>query len=90
MGAVHFGIGPVGAYIAGLDPERRDRLREALSRGAAGRAVRAHGAGLDGPRPRLGMELDDFAAERSSSPGVLLRLVPDAPRIWDLSAILPA
>jgi PPOX class probable F420-dependent enzyme len=31
-----------------------------------------------------------FAAERSSSPGVLLRLVPDAPRIWDLSAILPA
>jgi ubiquinone/menaquinone biosynthesis C-methylase UbiE len=24
-----FGIGPVGAYIAGLDPERRDRLREA-------------------------------------------------------------
>ena len=24
-----FGIGPVGAYIAGLDPERRHRLREA-------------------------------------------------------------
>ena len=24
-----FGIGPVGAYIAGLDTERRDRLREA-------------------------------------------------------------
>jgi hypothetical protein len=36
------------------------------------------------------MELDDFAAERRSSPGVLLRLVPDAPRIWDLSAIPPA
>jgi hypothetical protein len=36
------------------------------------------------------MELDDFAAERSSNPGVLLGLVPDAPRIWDLSAILPA
>ncbi len=31
-----------------------------------------------------------FAADRSSSPGVLLRLVPDAPRIWDLSAILPS
>ena len=31
-----------------------------------------------------------FAAERSSKPGVLLRLVPDEPRVWDLSAILPA
>jgi PPOX class probable F420-dependent enzyme len=30
-----------------------------------------------------------FAAVRGSSPAVLLRLVPDAPRIWDLSAILP-
>jgi PPOX class probable F420-dependent enzyme len=30
-----------------------------------------------------------FAAVRGSSPGVLLRLAPDAPRIWDLSAILP-
>jgi len=31
-----------------------------------------------------------FAAERSSKPGVLLRLVPDEPRVWDLSGILPA
>ena len=31
-----------------------------------------------------------FAAERSSSPGVLLRLSADSPRIWDLSGILPA
>ncbi len=31
-----------------------------------------------------------FAAERSSKPGVLLRLVPDDPRVWDLSGILPA
>jgi PPOX class probable F420-dependent enzyme len=31
-----------------------------------------------------------FAAERRSKPGVLLRLVPDRPRVWDLSAILPA
>lgn len=30
-----------------------------------------------------------FAAERSSRPGVLLRLVPDEPRVWDLSGILP-
>ena len=30
-----------------------------------------------------------FAAERSS-PGVLLRLTPDEPRVWDLSGILPA
>jgi len=30
-----------------------------------------------------------FAAERSK-PGVLLRLVADEPREWDLSAILPA
>jgi PPOX class probable F420-dependent enzyme len=30
-----------------------------------------------------------FAAERST-PGVVLRLVPDAPRVWDLSGILPA
>jgi PPOX class probable F420-dependent enzyme len=29
-----------------------------------------------------------FAAERST-PGVLLRLVPDAPRVWDLAGILP-
>jgi PPOX class probable F420-dependent enzyme len=31
-----------------------------------------------------------FAAERESKPGVLLRLVPDDPRVWDLSGILPA
>jgi len=29
-----------------------------------------------------------FAAERST-PGVVLRLVPDAPRVWDLAGILP-
>ena len=31
-----------------------------------------------------------FAAERSSRPGVLLRLAPGEPRVWDLSGILPA
>jgi PPOX class probable F420-dependent enzyme len=31
-----------------------------------------------------------FAAERSSKPGVLLRLIANDPRVWDLSAILPA
>jgi PPOX class probable F420-dependent enzyme len=30
-----------------------------------------------------------FAAARKPSSGVLLRLVPDAPRVWDLEAILP-
>jgi PPOX class probable F420-dependent enzyme len=30
-----------------------------------------------------------FAEARRSKPGVLLRLVPDEPRVWDLSAILP-
>jgi PPOX class probable F420-dependent enzyme len=30
-----------------------------------------------------------FAEERRSKPGVLLRLVPDSPRVWDLSRILP-
>jgi PPOX class probable F420-dependent enzyme len=30
-----------------------------------------------------------FAAERKSKPGVLLRLVPENPRVWDLSEILP-
>jgi PPOX class probable F420-dependent enzyme len=30
-----------------------------------------------------------FAEERRSKPGVLLRLVPDDPRVWDLSRILP-
>jgi len=35
--------------------------------------------------PRAG---ERFAAERSK-PGVLLRLVPDRPRVWDLSGILP-
>ena len=30
-----------------------------------------------------------FAAERKSTPGVLLRLAPDSPRVWDLSGILP-
>jgi hypothetical protein len=30
-----------------------------------------------------------FATERRSKPGVLLRLVPASPRVWDLSAILP-
>jgi PPOX class probable F420-dependent enzyme len=31
-----------------------------------------------------------FAAARRSKPGVLLRLVPESPRVWDLSGILPA
>ena len=31
-----------------------------------------------------------FAAERRSRPGVLLRLAPDRPRVWDLSGILPS
>ena len=30
-----------------------------------------------------------FAAARVSKPGVLVRLVPEDPRIWDLAAILP-
>ena len=30
-----------------------------------------------------------FAAQRSSTPGVLLRLACDSPRVWDLSEILP-
>ena len=30
-----------------------------------------------------------FATARKSKPGVLLRLVPAGPRVWDLSAILP-
>ncbi len=30
-----------------------------------------------------------FAAERST-PGVVLRLEPDTPRVWDLAGILPA
>jgi hypothetical protein len=29
-----------------------------------------------------------FATERRSRPGVLLRLIPDSPRVWDLSGIL--
>jgi PPOX class probable F420-dependent enzyme len=31
-----------------------------------------------------------FAAERRSRTGVLLRLVPDSPRVWDLAGILPS
>jgi PPOX class probable F420-dependent enzyme len=30
-----------------------------------------------------------FAAQRSSKPGILLRLACDRPRVWDLSGILP-
>jgi PPOX class probable F420-dependent enzyme len=38
----------------------------------------------------LGAEAGErFAAERTK-PGVLLRLVPDNPRVWDLAKILPA
>jgi PPOX class probable F420-dependent enzyme len=38
----------------------------------------------------LGAEAGErFAAERRSRPGVLLRLVPDAPRTWSLAGILP-
>jgi len=37
----------------------------------------------------LGAEAGErFAAERASKPGVLLRLVPDDPRVWDLRAII--
>jgi hypothetical protein len=38
------------------------------------------------PRPEAG---ERFAAERASKPGVLLRLVPVEPRVWDLEDILP-
>ena len=39
----------------------------------------------------LGVEDGErFAAERRSRPGVLLRLVSDGPRVWDLSGILPS
>jgi PPOX class probable F420-dependent enzyme len=39
----------------------------------------------------LGSERGRHYAElRKSKPGVLLRLVPDDPRVWDLSAIIPA
>jgi hypothetical protein len=31
-----------------------------------------------------------FAHERRAKPGVLLRLIPVSPRVWDLGAILPA
>jgi hypothetical protein len=31
-----------------------------------------------------------FAADRRSRPGVLLRLAPDSPRVWDLSRVLPS
>lgn len=30
-----------------------------------------------------------YAERRKSKPGVLIRLVPDEPRVWDLSAMLP-
>jgi hypothetical protein len=30
-----------------------------------------------------------FAAERRSKPGVLLQLIPESPRVWDLLGILP-
>jgi PPOX class probable F420-dependent enzyme len=37
----------------------------------------------------LGAEAGErFAAGRVSKPGVLLRLVPDAPRVWDLAGII--
>ena len=38
----------------------------------------------------LGAEAGRRFAEERSIPGVLLRLVPKSPRIWDLSEILPA
>ncbi len=38
----------------------------------------------------LGVEAGErFAAERVSKPGVLLRLIPDEPRVWSLEGILP-
>jgi PPOX class probable F420-dependent enzyme len=37
----------------------------------------------------LGADAGRRFAEERSVPGVLLRLVPDEPRVWDLSAILP-
>ena len=39
----------------------------------------------------LGVEDGErFAVERRSKPGVLLRLVHDSPRLWDLSGTLPS
>ena len=44
------GVGPAGAYAAGLDPENAARLRERVSRPAAGASLPAHGAGMVGAR----------------------------------------
>ena len=38
----------------------------------------------------LGTEAGRRFADERSVPGVLLRLAPEQPRVWDLSAILPS
>ncbi len=48
------GVGPAGAYVAGLDPTRRAQLRANLSRAAAKRPVRGHGTGVGSPRSCVG------------------------------------
>ena len=44
------GVGPAGAYVAGLDEEARAATARAPALVAPGAAVRAHGAGVGGPR----------------------------------------
>lgn len=48
----------------------------ALRRSIAGRYLGAHAG-------------ERFAAQRVSKPGVLLRLVQEQPRVWDLAGMLP-
>jgi hypothetical protein len=57
-------------------------------RGVAEGEVTAARAAIAGRYLGVG-DGERFAAERRSRPGVLLQLVPDSLRVWDLSGILP-
>jgi PPOX class probable F420-dependent enzyme len=59
-----------------------------------GEAVLQHGDVTQARRSIAGRYLgadvaERFAAQRAAKPGVLLQLVPQTPRIWDLAGILP-
>ena len=57
------GVGPAGAYAAGLDREAASPAARTLPRDAAGGTVRADGPRLGSTRPRLALELTELVYE---------------------------
>ena len=63
------GVGPAGAYVAGLDPARPAAAARSVPPPAPCRPVRAHGAGVGSSRGRVGDEAHPARGSGDGRPG---------------------